>query len=698
MSIALLMLALLGCRTPTASCEVANARLGVEACVNTVPDLETWDRISVPSEAIDQHRVTKWAMPWDEAGRPSPLAETVFLNSTTYALHWEMLRDAFPAEFPGLTLMGYSRMVLDPREKVLQSGDLLRFVDPATGQPGRWGFTIWDDRTRPERTLTYDAALAVFEELQPRFAPDALAFVPNTPLQEQNAARWVAEHDPPFRVIAATDISYEVYTEGVGYGVVQRVALEDLAPLESQGAIRTTDVLVLDQAPFDLAQPISAVITGTRQGDLSHLNVRAAARGTPNCFVPDPHALFEVWEGALVRVECGPARLSIEAADPDEAEAYWALSRPPPVDLAEPDLSVVTPVGLLELDTSTAAARAGAVRAYGSKGTHLATLYQRIDADLQLDGFLLPFAGYDQFAHAQTWSPPPAIDDAPVGTESFADSLARWHADPAFLDDPTVRRPRLAALRDAMSAAPLASDTVDAVAQSILDVWNDPTVMVRFRSSSNAEDALAFSGAGLYDSTSVCVADSYDADEAGPSLCDPDQPDERTIERGLKRVWASLWKDGAWEERDWYGIDHTRASMGILVNTRSEDEQSNAVAFSGHPIDGSLSGMLVNAQVGPLDVVSAAPGVFPERLLVDPAEGTVTRLGGSSELEGGQVVLSDARALELATPLAAIDAVFPIDEEAPSNTTVLLDTEWKVLSDGRLVIKQVRPFARDDAP
>ena len=36
----------------------------------------------------------------------------------------------------------------------------------------------------------------------------------------------------------------------------------------------------------------------------------------------------------------------------------------------------------------------------------------------------------------------------------------------------------------------------------------------------------------------------------------------------------------------------------------------------------------------------------------------------------------------------------PIDEEPPSEREVLLDTEWKVLSDGRLVIKQIRPFLR----
>jgi hypothetical protein len=35
----------------------------------------------------------------------------------------------------------------------------------------------------------------------------------------------------------------------------------------------------------------------------------------------------------------------------------------------------------------------------------------------------------------------------------------------------------------------------------------------------------------------VCLADDRDGDEVGPSLCDPEQPDERTLSRGLARVW-----------------------------------------------------------------------------------------------------------------------------------------------------------------
>jgi hypothetical protein len=44
------------------------------------------------------------------------------------------------------------------------------------------------------------------------------------------------------------------------------------------------DILVLDEAPIDVQRVIAASVTATRQGILSHLDVRAAVRGSPNCY------------------------------------------------------------------------------------------------------------------------------------------------------------------------------------------------------------------------------------------------------------------------------------------------------------------------------------------------------------------------------------------------------------------------------
>ena len=70
----------------------------------------------------------------------------------------------------------------------------------------------------------------------------------------------------------------------------------------------------------------------------------------------------------------------------------------------------------------------------------------------------------------------------------------------------------------------------------------------------------------------------------------------------------------------------------------------------------------------------------------------IERVRGSTELPEGEWVLADAQLEELGASLATIAGVYPIDEEVAPTADVLLDTEWKLRADGRLAIKQVRPF------
>jgi len=78
---------------------------------------------------------------------------------------------------------------------------------------------------------------------------------------------------------------------------------------------------------------------------------------------------------------------------------------------------------------------------------------------------------------------------------------------------------------------------------------------IRFRSSTNVEDAGNFSGAGLYDSFSGCLADDLDEDNLGPSICDPRKPKERGAIRAIKKVLASFYNENAFLERLRHDID-----------------------------------------------------------------------------------------------------------------------------------------------
>ncbi len=681
----MILAALLGCAgsgpVGTTPCEQVSAELGVLACVHDVPDAQTWASVSVPATVIDRDSETKYLFP----AAPEAALPTLVVNTNAFSLHRELLAEGWPDLFPALTNEEYAILVTDPELRQYYSGEV--FLLLGTGEV-TFGFTIWDDPARPETAPDYDATRSIYLDLVERL-PAPLTFVPNSSTQRANAALWNAD----FPIHGSDGVTYEAYTTGTGIGTLRLMSLTELEEASQDADFGYQDVLVLDEAPLDVERVISGSITGTRQGELSHLNVRSAARGTPNCYLSDPHAQLSAWEGQLVRLTCGESRWSVEAASQEEAEAWWAQLRPDPVSIPAIDPDTTALSDLLTLPTDTAGQRSAAVSRYGSKGTNLATLYQRIDREHQLDGFLVPFAWYERFMAENTWTVD--LGDGP-DERSFAQTVEAWLADPDFLTDGSIRRERLGALQDAMRAGEPDPFLLWALSAKIVSIWGDDTTMVRFRSSSNAEDALTFSGAGLYASQSACVADQIDGDDDGPSLCDPDKDGEESLSEALTDVWASLWSVAAYEERDWYGIDHAAASMAVLVNTRSADEQANIVAFTGSPTADD-DRYVVNAQLGELAVVAAESGVFPEKTLLTVSRGSVVaieRVSASSETVGDQVVLSDDQLTQLGEVLAGIEADYPIDGEAPAGAVVLLDTEWKVLSDGRLVVKQVRPFVR----
>jgi hypothetical protein len=495
----------------------------------------------------------------------------------------------------------------------------------------------------------------------------------------------------PTLLVQTSDIEYEAYTVGTAFGTVRAYRTGELVPAAREAEFGWQDVLVLEQTPFDVETIIAGAITGTRQGQLSHLNIRSAARGTPNCYVRDAYRKLSGWAGKLVKVTCGPNAFEIAEAGLAEAEAWRRGFRPAPQTIPPPDEAVTALVPLAAVPTATAEERAWAMRRYGAKATNLAILTQRAPAALTLEGFAIPVAHYRRFLRAG--AAPGAGSSTTI--EAF---VAQALADPAFRGDPKVRRERLGQIRAAIAAAPCPRELLLAIRDAAAATRRGAAGVWRFRSSSNAEDLLTFNGAGLYASAAGCVLDDLDDDDAGPSRCSPTRRAERPACDALRAAWASVWEPRAYDERDWAGISHEAAVMGVLVNEQSEDERANMVVFSGDPTVRGDRRLLVDAQVGTLEVVAPEEGTWPEtvRLALGP-DGAVTgveRLRRSSASAPGEVVLDDATLRALGAAYAGIVQQMPIDHTPPPGREVIFDSEWKVLADGRLVIKQIRPFLR----
>ena len=303
-------------------------------------------------------------------------------------------------------------------------------------------------------------------------------------------------------------------------------------------------------------------------------------------------------EGKLAHLTVMENEARLESAHLEDAEAFWA-SRRPPVRPLTGDLTEQRLQDFSEL-------RATGAPAYGVKAANLGELHQVLPAENRAEGFGIPYSVYRDFR-----------DGTDVGAR-----ITAFLADPRTTTDAAFRRSGLAELQAAILAAPLPAGLLDRLRQAARQAFGEgyATQPLKFRSSSNAEDGEVSTGAGLYDSARGCFADDDDGDENGPSAClsaderarldselnrrllewsafpernwiseivndlKGDLNKERSVARALRKVFASLWNERAFEERAYFGMNHADVLMGVAVNGSFVLEQLDAVVLTNLPV------------------------------------------------------------------------------------------------------------------
>ena len=255
-----------------------------------------------------------------------------------------------------------------------------------------------------------------------------------------------------------------------------------------------------------------------------------------------------------MRLEVTGGRLHHRAAGAEEADAFWAL-RKPPAPLAP---RIWTPACAAP---SICAPRPGRSAVVGAKAAQLAEL-------LQIAASAVPTAC------PGCPLPDQAVRDSggALACEHFQSQRRRELAEAvdagrAFIADPAVARRALAEVRAAIMAAPVDPELLRPCAAEIAAASatdGAPSI------SSNTEDLPGFNGAGLY---------------ASVSATDGETPSDR--ETRIATVWASLWTPRAYDERELGHIDHGAAAMGVLVHAAFLDERANGVAISRNVLDPS---------------------------------------------------------------------------------------------------------------
>jgi hypothetical protein len=220
----------------------------------------------------------------------------------------------------------------------------------------------------------------------------------------------------------------------------------------------------------------------------------------------------------------------------------------------------------------------------------------------------------------------------------------------------------------------------------------EPTRQIRFRSSTNVEDSELFTGAGLYESKSGCLADDLDDDDEGPSICEPEEEeDERGVFRALRKVFASFYNDNAFLERLRHRVDESSVGMAVLVHYSFPDETelANGVAALRTIAPGSTEITIVT-QPGAFSVTNPEDGGLPEvvEVFITPTSTFPNLRQGTDRLPLGSTVLQmPAEYRELTELLRAAGEAFGAFY---GETRYDVEFEFKKIVGEGLVVKQIR--------
>ena len=447
--------------------------------------------------------------------------------------------------------------------------------------------------------------------------------------------------------------NFQSVSKFTGKGKLRKIELSEL----SNSSIDEDDIILINGTPLQLAG-VSGIITTDLQTPLSHLSILGQNRKIPVM------ALKDAWDDENINSLIGKQvelTVSIDGFTISEADGLSNPKKERKRLYLKKNLNEKELIKAKDFNRKTA-------NYCGYKAENFGILYQlakKMDFSVPEAAFGIPFYYYQQHAEKSEV----------IGLIAQLEN----HSNPKEL---------LSTIREKIKSTPVDSTL-------ILNIENQLEGMssfnrFRFRSSTNAEDMKGFSGAGLYSSKTALT---------GSNIVEKDEG--KTIENALRKVWASLWKDSAYDERAYFNIQQEDVMMGILVHRSFPDEEVNGVAISKNLYRENNLGFVVNAQLGDSSVVQPNPAITCDQFICYPTQesGFYTQnqtieIITTSSLNDFNLVMTSDEIYRLANVIQGIKKYFYYrDFTSATFNEYALDFEFKLEKDSReLYIKQVRPF------
>ena len=443
----------------------------------------------------------------------------------------------------------------------------------------------------------------------------------------------------------------------------ENVGFLPLHPAESFGRLRVMspqerpsprDVVICDELPNEMPR-VAGIVSGAFQTPLSHVNLRAIQDRVPNAYLRGgaEHPQVAPLIGKYVYYRVTADGFELREATADEVQTHFAAIRPPEPQVPCRDLTkrTIRSLDQLGFEDSTS---------IGVKAANIAAL-RKLDlpAGIVPEGFAVPFYFYDEFMKYN-------------GFYVRAAALAESSELRANADD---REAALRRFRRVIEAGRVPRWMSNALGE--LQASFPAGSSIRCRSSTNNEDLPGFSGAGLYDSFTH-------------------RPDEGHLSKSIKQVFASLWNFRAFEEREFFRVDHLATAMAVLVHPNFPDELANGVAVTEDVLyepDRKEERYYVNTQVGADLVTNPESASIPEEMLMSPKFAVDdVMIRASNRSPEGKAILGWKHTTLLRLSLKTIEREFAKLYEKKADEKFAMEIEFKVTKDGAFVIKQARPW------
>lgn len=487
-----------------------------------------------------------------------PDKQIYFMNSSEYFIHYD-----FAAQ-----ILGYSKghqsfnaeQYKENKNRIYYLGSLNHFKSSDTYT---LEFFSGDEITCEEIKELYDKIA------ETTYIGDKLRFYPNHP-------KWDVCSEIP--KISSAELyngqNYQPLNTGENFGYLKKVSIDQVG----QTYLGRHDLVLINGIPNDISV-VAGIITTDFQTPLSHINVLSHNRGTPNMALRDGWTNPNLTEhlDQLVYLKVTLDSFYIRAATITEAESFWALKEPSKVQKLNIDTLTT---GLVNLET----ADHRWVPTIGGKAANYAEVmnitFENQPIPMPEGAFAIPVSYY--------WNH--------LKSHQIDVYLKQILSNPEFKTNFATRVAMLTHLQNLIMDHPVDPELVKLVKAKIDGIQGFTNI--RFRSSTNAEDIEGFNGAGLYNSYTAIKGDA-----------------EKTIENAIRKVWASLWNLKAFEERDYFKIDHLNVGMAILVHRSFPTEVANGVVITENPFNQYNPGITINVQVGEMSIVIPENNYLPDQII-----------------------------------------------------------------------------------